>query len=170
MKCAWSASLARDITLYHIPSMISMIICTYKICNLIMLLIIMLISVTIGTTPKTRTPTRPLMRCLRDLMWPAPHEIGPAPVVSMARHLEDALVSSLSALHPAALCVRPGGTPGLPVQFRTRRVIRVEAADMWRSRSARVRRKLPKSEVTWPREPKSDAVDPRASRVSTRSP
>jgi len=30
-------------------------------------------------------------------------------------------------------CVKPGGDPGLPVQFRTRRVIRVEAADMWRN-------------------------------------
>lgn len=30
-------------------------------------------------------------------------------------------------------CVKPGGDPGLPVAFRTRRVIRVEASEMWRS-------------------------------------
>ncbi|CAJ1338820.1 unnamed protein product, partial [Effrenium voratum] len=30
-------------------------------------------------------------------------------------------------------CVQPGADPGLPVAFRVRRVIRVEAADMWRS-------------------------------------
>ncbi|CAK8985340.1 Protein mono-ADP-ribosyltransferase TIPARP (ADP-ribosyltransferase diphtheria toxin-like 14) (ARTD14) (TCDD-inducible poly [ADP-ribose] polymerase) [Durusdinium trenchii] len=39
-------------------------------------------------------------------------------------------------------CVQPGADPGLPVAYRTRRVIRVEAADMWRSyvaKRARIR-------------------------------
>eukprot|EP00913_Durusdinium_trenchii_P022503 g21140.t1 len=35
-------------------------------------------------------------------------------------------------------CVQPGADPGLPVAYRTRRVIRVEAADMWRRPSAKI--------------------------------